>query len=108
MTLEALLAALTEHSPDSIVFDEMNHSGGAGISFVERWPASGNIASGHPPNVWVWRVMWIPRRVRGGHHRQHVPVRVAYGVSDSGQFGAQTDGRREAVRLASLRRELVA
>jgi hypothetical protein len=104
MTLEALLGALTEHSPDSFLHDEVAHTGGAGISFVEQWPAVGTPLGTSPSDVWLWRVMWIPRRVRGGPHRQHTPTRVAFGVSDKGQEGALGDGRREALRLAVLRR----
>jgi hypothetical protein len=106
MTLDSLLDALTQHTPDSRTVDEMAHSGEVGISFVERWPATMNGGwKGGTVTVWIWRVMWIPRRVRGGFHRQHKPIRIAYGVSDGGQEGAQAAGRREARRLAKLRRE---
>ena len=99
-----LLDALTAHTPDSRIVDEMHHSGGAGISFVERWPATMN--GGWERNtvtVWLWRVMWIPRKDRNWQ-KQVEPVRVAFGVSPDGQPGAQRDGRREARRLAKERR----
>lgn len=99
ITLDTLLDAMTQETPQSWTCDEMHHTGGAGISFVERWAVDARPATEGP---WVWRVMWTPHRVRGGNHR-HRAIRVAYGVSESPEE-AQRQGRREATRLAKERR----
>jgi len=80
ITLETLLDALTLHRPRSCTCDEMGHTGGVGISFIERWTVRNDTTVKGP---WVWRVMWIPRRVRGPSWKQHTPKRIAYGVANS-------------------------
>lgn len=114
MTLDNLLSALASQGSDRMAVDEMNHSGGAGTSYVERWllisPVTTKIigieaADGAGGGVWLWRVMWIPRRERGPSWRhQHSPALVAHGISKDGEPGAQTAGRKAATRLAKARR----
>ena len=103
--LQALADALIKNTPQSRTVDEMAHSGGAGISFVERWAVGFDPRdhANHPSDLWVWRVMWAPL------DRKHTPpTRIAYGVVDGGQEAAQAAGRKEARRLAKTRRETAA
>ena len=99
VTRQDLLEALSRNRPSSWLVDEMTHTGGAGISSIERW-SIGPTSEG----PWVWRVMWIPRRLRGWQGRRQCPERLAFGVAET-QEEAQAEGRREARRLAKLRRQ---
>ncbi|MDB4278052.1 hypothetical protein N9917_00320 [Deltaproteobacteria bacterium] len=113
LLLDLLVNSLTLYSPDIYVSDEMNHTGGAGISYVERWPAVtlgstdlGRIDAlcdhGDTSQVlWVWRVTWKPHRGRSLSYPR--AVRIAYGVA-AGQEAAQAAGRKAAKRLAKERR----
>jgi len=103
--LDSLLDALTNEPPRSYISDEIRHTGGVGVSRVERWPVAGlgslfwvdDAAKG----PWLWRVSYRPK----GDHRGSGPfVRIAYGVSPNADE-AQVRGRREAIRLAKARRE---
>jgi hypothetical protein len=104
-TLTDLLDALTIHRAGASTVDEMDHSGGAGVSFVERWPVTYTpIFHEAPSDLYLWRVMWIPRRERGPSWARHKPVRIAFGVTSGGEPAAQKAGRAEARRLAKQRR----
>lgn len=93
-----LLDALTTLNPFTKTVDEMRHSGGAGISFLERWPATMNTGMDrHTATVWIWRVMWVSRK-------SDIPVRIAFGASPAGEPGARKDAAVAARRLAKLRR----
>ena len=97
-TSEAL-DALSDIVDSPRTVDEMHHTGGAGISYIERWSLFG--ADELLP-IWIWRVMWVPFKGRG--RNRQVPVKIAYGAVEGGQPEAQKAGRKEAIRLAKIRR----
>lgn len=94
--LDTLLEALTRHRPISIIYDKMLHTGGVGLSRIERWPASG-LTHAEAEGPWLWRVVWYQRGVTS------IPQRIAFGMAES-QEDAKRQGRKEARRLAKERR----
>jgi len=97
----AVVSLMTEKASDRSTVDEMQHSGGAGITFVERWPL---LKSNDLAPVWLWRLMWIPRHERGPSWQRSRPVRIGYGAVQGGQEAAQRAGRKKARQLAKERR----
>jgi hypothetical protein len=103
-----LLDAVTENRPDHWMSDEIHHTGGAGFSNVDRWPADGIWPSDaeNDPGIWIWRVVWSPfrpgsRKAQKDHGLSR--RKIAFGV-EQGQESAAQKGRSEAMRLAKERR----